>query len=49
MDAHHRQQVRILMQETFFINLLDSMERAVREREGELKLTERDWVYEARF
>ncbi|KAH8550263.1 hypothetical protein BGW37DRAFT_427622 [Umbelopsis sp. PMI_123] len=34
MDAHHRQQVRILMQETFFINLLDSMERAVREREA---------------
>jgi hypothetical protein len=35
MDAHHRQQVHILMQETFLSNVLDNMEDTIREREGE--------------
>ncbi|KAI9285404.1 hypothetical protein BC943DRAFT_324228 [Umbelopsis sp. AD052] len=34
MDAHHQQQVHILMQETFLSNLLDNMEDTIREREA---------------
>jgi hypothetical protein len=34
MDAHHRQQVRISMQEAFFGNGLEAFERLMREREA---------------